>query len=97
MLVRSLAENLIKNGRIKTTKAKSKVVISLVSKLITKAKKNDLNSYRYIKKFISLFATKKLHNEIVINYKDRKGGYLRVIKLGPRKSDSSEIVIVELV
>ncbi len=97
MLIRGLAENLIRKGKIKTTKAKGKALVSLVSKLITKAKKNDFNSYRYVKKFVSLFATKKLHNEIAINYKERNGGYLRIIKLPPRKSDSSEMVIVEFV
>jgi len=97
MLIRHLAENVIKNNRIKTTKAKAKAAISLVSKLITKAKNNNINSRRYALKFISPFAVKKLHDELVPKYKDRNGGYLRIIKLNTKRSDNSQLVILEFV
>ena len=97
MLIRHLADNLIRHDRIKTTKAKAKAALSFVSKLITKAKKNNINSRRIAAKFVSNYSVVKLHNELALKYKDRNGGYLRIIKLPLRKSDTSEIVILEFV
>ncbi len=97
MLIRHLAENIIKNDRIQTTKAKAKAGLSLVSKLITKAKINDVNSKRYASRFVSPVAVKKLHNELAPKYKDRNGGYLRIIKINAKRSDNSQLVIVEFV
>lgn len=95
-LLRSLAEALFLNERIKTTEAKAKEVSGYAEKLITRAKRGGLSSRRYLAKFFGKSLVKKLINEIGPRYKNRKGGYSRIIKLGPRKSDGAKMVIIEL-
>lgn len=96
-LLKSLARALILNEKIKTTEAKAKEVSRFVEKFITRAKKSDLASKRHLAKFFSPRIVKKLIYEIGPRYKERKGGYTRITKLGPRKSDSSKIVSIEFV
>ncbi len=96
-LMRSLARSLILKKRIKTTKAKAKEVSVFAEKAITKAKKGDLHAQRMLLKSFSPIVVNKLIKEIGPNYKERPGGYTRIIKLGQRKSDASEMVIIELV
>ena len=86
-----------RNKKIKTTQAKAKEVSGFTEKLITKAKKGDLASRRFLLKFFSKDIVKKMIDEIAPQYKDRKGGYTRIIKLGPRKSDGAKMAIIELV
>lgn len=95
-LLKSLARSLFLNGKIKTTEAKAKEVLKFASKLITRAKKKDLSSRRYLAKFFSKDLVKKLVDEVGPRYAKRKGGYIRIIKLGPRKSDGAKIAIIEL-
>lgn len=83
--------------RIKTTEAKAKEVLPFAEKLITRAKKGDLSSRRILAGLFSPETVKKLMDEIAPRYKDRKGGCLRIIKLGPRQSDGAKIAIIELV
>ncbi len=96
-LMRSLARSLFLKKRIKTTKAKAKEVSIFAEKAITKAKKGGLSSQRMLLKNFSPLVVKKLIQEIGPKYKERQGGYTRIIKLGPRKSDSSQMAIIELV
>ena len=96
-LLRSLANNLIVKERIKTTEAKAKEVSGFVEKLITKAKKGDLSSRRLLIKFFSPKIVKKMTDEIAPRYKDRKGGYTRIVKLGQRITDGARMVIIELI
>lgn len=96
-LLKSLARALFLNGKIKTTEAKAKELQSFAEKSITKAKKGDLASTRSLAKYFSKSLVKKLVDEIGPKYKERKGGYTRVIKLGPRKSDGAKMAIIELV
>lgn len=96
-LLRSLAEALFLNERIKTTEAKAKEVLRFAEKLITRAKKGDLTSRRYLARFFAKDLVKKLVDEIGPRYKKRKGGYTRIIKLGPRKHDGAKMAIIELV
>lgn len=96
-LLRSLAANFLLKEKIKTTEAKGKELRPFVEKFITRAKKNDLASRRYLLRYFSKPIVKKLIEEIGPRYKNRKGGYTRIIKLGPRRSDGAEMVIVELV
>lgn len=96
-LLKSLARALYFKGKIKTTEAKAKEVSSFAEKCITRSKKGDLASRRILARYFSKDLVKKLVEEIGIKYKERKGGYTRIIKLGPRKSDGARMAIIELV
>jgi len=96
-LLRELARSLFVYKKIKTTLAKAKSLAVFAQKLITRAKKGDLASKRLLLKLFSSSVVKKLIEEIVPQYKDRKGGYTRIMKLNPRKSDGAKIAIIELV
>lgn len=96
-LLKLLARALFLRERIKTTEAKAKEVSSFAEKIITRAKKGDLHSRRIIRKYFSEQLTKKLIDKIGPEYKTRNGGYTRIIKLGPRKSDGAKMAIIELV
>jgi len=94
----ALATQLLRYKKIKTTTAKAKETKKFVEPLITKAKKNDLASKRYIARFIKdKDVLKELFGEIVGKIGDRPGGYTRVIKLGNRSGDAAELSIIELV
>jgi large subunit ribosomal protein L17 len=96
-LLKSLASALLLNEKIKTAEAKAKEVSGLVEKFITQAKKGNLASRRLLAKFFSKKLVKKLMEEIGPRYKERKGGYTRIIKLGPRKSNGAKMAIIELI
>ncbi|MCK4454032.1 50S ribosomal protein L17 [Candidatus Parcubacteria bacterium] len=96
-LLKTLASALILNEKIKTTEAKSKEVSKFVEKKITKAKKGDLTARRLLSQSFSPKIVKKLVDEIGPRYKERKGGYTRIIKLVPRKSDGARMAIIEFV
>lgn len=96
-LLRGLSRALILNEKIETTEAKAKEVSGFVEKFITRAKKQDLSSKRILLKFFSKKTVQKLINEIAPRYKDRKGGYTRITRLGPRKADGAKMAIIELI
>jgi large subunit ribosomal protein L17 len=96
-LLKALASALILNERIKTTETKAKEVSNSVEKFITQAKKGGLTSRRLLAKFFPKKIVKKLMEEIGPGYKERKGGYTRIIKLGPRKSNGAKMAIIELI
>lgn len=89
----------IKNGRIKTTEERAKEVRKFVDKMITYAKKGDLNSRRQALAFLEndTEAVKILFDELAPKYADRLGGYTRIIKLKERRGDNALIVSLELV
>lgn len=96
-LLKSLASALILNERIKTTEAKAKELRPVIEKFITRAKKNNLASRKQLARFFPPRIVKKLIDEIGPRYKERRGGYTRVIKLGARKSDGAKMAIIEFV
>ncbi|MEN9524235.1 MAG: ribosomal protein [Candidatus Parcubacteria bacterium] len=97
-LMSSLARNLIRDNRIMTTTAKAKELRPMVEKLVTKAKNATVASRRLIISSIhSQVETKKLVDTIAPKYKDRKGGYTRIIKLPNRDLDSSPMSLIEFV
>lgn len=96
-LLKSLIRNFFIKEKIKTTEAKAKEILRFAEKFITKAKKGDLNSVRILARYFQKDLIKKLVKEIGPRFKERKGGYTRIIKLGPRKSDGAKMVIIELV
>jgi len=95
-LMKSLASALIEKGKIKTTEAKAKELRPYIEKLVTRAIKGDLASRRLLLSKIGL-QTKKLVDDIAPKYKDRNGGYTRVVKLTPRTSDASKMAVIEFV
>jgi len=93
----SLAREFFLKEKIKTTEAKAKEVAPFIEKQITQAKKGGLHSRRLLARFFSPKLVKKIFEEIAPRHKERKGGYTRTIKLGPRKSNGAKMAIVELV
>ena len=98
-LLRNLSRELIEHERIKTSQAKAKAVKPEVEKLITLAKNGNLHARRQALSALGQdrFLVHKLFEEIAPRYTERPGGYTRIVKLGPRRSDSTEMVFLELV
>ena len=96
--VRSLENSLISKGRITTTEARAKTLRTEVEKLVTIAKKGDsVAARRLLVKRVNAPSAKKLVTEIGPSFKDRKGGYTRIMHLPPRVSDGARMVIIEFV
>ncbi len=96
-LLKGLARSLFIYEKIETTQAKAKEVSRFAEKCITRAKKDDLNARRHLLRFFDNKVVEKLIKQIATKYKKRDGGYTRIIKLGKRKSDASEMAIISLV
>ncbi len=98
-LLRNLSRELIEHERIRTSQAKAKAVKPEVEKMITLAKRGDLHARRLLLARLGQdkFMVHKLVEEIAPRYAQRPGGYTRIVKLGPRRSDSTEMVFLELV
>jgi large subunit ribosomal protein L17 len=98
-LVRNLSSQVLQHERVRTTQAKAKVVRPELEKLITLAKRGDLHARRQAMSELNQdkFVVHKLFEEIAPRYSDRDGGYTRILKLGPRSSDATEMVFIELV
>lgn len=94
-LYKALATALIEREKIETTQAKAKSLSSFTDKLVSRAKKGDLASRRLLLQKVGSKAVTKLMNEIGPRFKGKNGGYTRVIKLGRRVSDGSEMAIIE--
>lgn len=97
-LMRSLARNLIRDTRIRTTTAKAKELRPYVEKLITRAKINTLAGRRIVNTRIQdEVTTKKLFDVLAPKFKDRKGGYTRIVRLPNRDLDGSPMSLIEFV
>jgi len=98
-LLKNLSRQLFEHERIQTSQAKAKAVKPQVERLITIAKRGDLHSRRILLSRLGQdkFIVHKLVDEIAPRYSERPGGYTRIVKLGPRRSDSTEMVYLELV
>ena len=98
-LLSNLAVSLIEHGRIKSTVAKVKALRPFVEKLVTKAKVGTLHSRRMVLADLrhNENATTKLFTEIGPINAERKGGYTRIVKIGQRRSDASEMAFIEWV
>jgi large subunit ribosomal protein L17 len=88
-LLKTLAVSLVMKEKIQTSEPKAKELRPFVEKLVSHAKKETLSSKRAILTLIGKVAFGKLVKDIAPRYKDRKGGYLRITKIGIRKSDAS--------
>jgi large subunit ribosomal protein L17 len=97
-MLRSLAAELFLHEKITTTLPKAKELVSYCEKLVTKAKPGDLNAKKAIHGEINnKDVVKKVFEVLAPRYKERKGGYTQILKIGPRRGDSAEMAIVRLV
>jgi large subunit ribosomal protein L17 len=98
-LLMNLSKEVIDHERIETTTAKAKAVKPEIERLITLAKRGDLHARRQALSALGQdkFMVYKLFEEIAPRYAERQGGYTRILKLGPRKSDATEMALLELV
>jgi len=98
-LLANLSKEVIEHERITTSEAKAKAVKPELEKLITLAKRGDLHARRQALSALGQDTTivHLLFEVVAPRYADRPGGYTRILKLGPRASDSTEMVLLELV
>jgi large subunit ribosomal protein L17 len=97
-LYSNLAGALIEHGRIRTTEAKAKAVKPVAEQMITLGRRGDLAARRQALAFLrSKDVVHKLFDDVGPRFKERPGGYSRIVRLGPRAGDSAEMVYLELV
>jgi len=97
--LKSLAVNLIMHGKIKTTLARAKELRPFAERLVTHVKTHNTPSaeYREISKFLPKEAAKKLVKDVAPKFKERNGGYTRIIRLGQRNGDAAKMAFIEFV
>lgn len=96
-MLRNMATSLLVHERIRTTEAKAKELRPVVEKLITLGGTDDVHSRRQARRLIEdRAALTKLFDEIGPRFRERPGGYTRILKLGTRKGDGAEVAIIEL-
>lgn len=96
-LLKSLAVSFVRYEKIKTTEAKAKELRPFIEKILSRAKEDKLSNRRLVIAKVGEVAAKKLFEKIAPKYKNRNGGYTRIIKLSPRKGDASKMAIIEFV
>ena len=97
-MIRNMVTSLFKFERIRTTKAKARAVRQKAEKIITRAKVDNVHNRRIVgSKITQRSVVKKLFTDIAPRYKERPGGYTRILKLQPRITDASEMVFLELI
>lgn len=97
-MLRNLVTSFLKHGKIETTDTRAKETKRLAEKMITLAKRGDLHARRQVLSFVTEEdVVAKLFDEVAPKYAERNGGYTRIYKVGPRRGDGAEQVILELV
>jgi large subunit ribosomal protein L17 len=97
-MLRNLVTDLLREERISTTECRAKEAGREAEKMITLGKRGDLHARRQALTVIyDESVVKKLFDDIAPRYAERHGGYTRILKLGPRRGDSAEVVVLELV
>lgn len=97
-MLRNLVTSFLDNGRISTTETRAKETKNLAEKMITLAKRGDLHARRQVSAFVTdPKVVQKLFDTVAPKYTERNGGYTRIYKVGPRRGDGAEMVILELV
>lgn len=97
-LMRSLCTSLLEEGRITTTEAKAKELRRWVERLITEAKADDLAARRRVARDIAKAeVADKLFSNLMPRFRERPGGYTRILRRGSRLGDAAPMVVVELV
>lgn len=97
-MLRNMVTSLFRNERIRTTAPRAKEVRSIAEKMVTLAKQDDLAARRLALQYIyDEDVVRKLFSTISPKYVDRPGGYTRIVKVGYRRGDAAEVVLLELV
>jgi len=97
-LHRSMVTSLFRQERIRTTKAKALEIRRTAEKMITRAKEDTVHNRRIVSgRLFDEAIVAKLFTNIAPRMKDRNGGYTRILKMGERRGDAAEVVILELV
>jgi large subunit ribosomal protein L17 len=97
-MFRNLTQELLRHGRIQTTEPKAKEIRPMAEKIITLGKDGSLHARRQALAFIyDPEVVAHVFAEIAPRYADRKGGYTRIVKLGPRLGDGADMAMIELV
>lgn len=97
-LLRNMVTSLLEHERIQTTDAKAKELRGVAERMITLGKRGDLHARRQAMAVIRCKkVTAKLFDELAARFRDRPGGYTRVIKVGNRVGDAAPVSIIELV
>ena len=98
LMLANMATSLFQNGRITTTLPKAKRLRPLAERLITFAKRGDLHSRRRVMRVIrNKSVVHVLFTQIAEQMEQREGGYTRIVKIAPRKGDSTPAAVIELV
>ena len=97
-LYANLTASLIEHGRIRTTETKAKAVRPIAEKIVTLGREGTIHARRQVLAYIrSQEVTHTLFSEVAPRFKDRPGGYTRIVKLGPRQGDSAPMAYLEFV
>ncbi|MBR0458284.1 MAG: 50S ribosomal protein L17 [Victivallales bacterium] len=97
-MLSNAVNSLLQHGRITTTLVKAKEIRRFADKMITLGKKDTLHARQLAIAYLKQHDTvKSLFQEVAPSYKERQGGYTRIMKLGPRRGDAAEMCILELV
>jgi len=97
-MLNNMATSLFQHGSIRTTLPKAKELRSMAERLITFAKRGDLAARRQVLRRIqNKVVVSKLFDEIGPSFSERPGGYTRILKLGPRRGDNTELCMIQLV
>lgn len=98
-LFRNQLASLFEHGRIRTTLPKAKELRPIAERLITRGREDSVHARRLVRRWLpeNPGLVKKLFEEIAPRFSDRPGGYLRILKMGPRPGDAAEMAILELV
>lgn len=95
-LLKLLAANMILRKKIRTTETKAKAVRPFVERLVSVARKDSVSSRRYVARFLPEDAVVALH-EVAAGYKERNGGYTRIVKADMRRRDNTRMAFIEFV
>ena len=97
-MFRGMVTDLLRHGRITTTVARAKEVRSFAERMVTRGKKGSIHDRRMAAAFITDPAVvDEVFGALADRYRDRNGGYTRIIRLGARKGDAAEMAVLELV
>ena len=97
-LLRNLVTSLMEKERIRTTLAKARATRPIAEKMITLSRTNSLHARRRALRFIyKESVVRKMFEEIGPRFSERPGGYTRIVKVGPRDGDGSEMAVLEMI